>query len=110
MKIQVEKNNDIAIVAMDGEINYDNSVQLRNAFLKITKEGINKVIVDFEKVTFIDSAGLATLIEMLQGLRKTKGKLLLCNVNKHTRGIFEITKIHKLITIYDNRDMAIEGL
>jgi len=87
----------------------DDSILLRNSFLKVLKEGAKEVMVDFEKVSFVGSAGLATLIEMMQLLRKAGGKLGCCNINNNIRGLFEITKIHKLITIYDNRSLALKS-
>ena len=109
MKIQVNTIDDVCVVALDGELNVDDSIKLREAFLKILKDHLVEVMVDFEKVTFIGSAGLATLIEMMQLLKKAGGKLGCCNVNENIRGLFEITKIHKLITIYDNRALALKS-
>src|ERR1035438_5469888 len=107
MKILVDTIDEITVVILEGELNVDDSILLRDAFLKILKEGAKEVMVDFEKVSFVGSAGLATLIEMMQLLRKAGGKLGCCNINNNIRGLFEITKIHKLITIYDNRALAL---
>lgn len=109
MKISVHQIDDVCVVALEGELNVDDSIQLREAFFKILKDHALDVMVDFEKVTFIGSAGLATLIEMMQLLRKAGGKLGCCHVNNNIRGLFEITKIHKLITIYDDRAMALKS-
>ena len=109
MKISTEIIGRITVVTLEGELNVDDSIMLRGAFLKILKEGAKEVMVDFEKVSFVGSAGLATLIEMMQMLRKAGGKLGCCNINSNIRGLFEITKIHKLITIYENRAMALRN-
>jgi len=109
MKILVNTIDEVTVVILDGELNVDDSILLRDAFLKILKEGAKEVMVDFEKVTFIGSAGLATLIEMMQMLRKAGGRLGCCNINNSIRGLFEITKIHKLITIYENRALALKS-
>jgi anti-anti-sigma regulatory factor len=50
------------------------------------------------------------LIEMFQRLEAVAGKFRLCNVNKKIRGIFEITKVHKLIGMYDSREAALQGV
>jgi serine/threonine-protein kinase RsbW len=110
MQMQLEKVNEVTVVVLEGEINVTNSNELRNQFIKITQTGCKKVVVDFVKVTFIDSSGLATLIEMFQRLEGSAGKLRLCNVNKKIRGIFEITKVHKLISIFDSREDALKDL
>ncbi len=109
MKIVVNTIDEVTVVVLDGELNVDDSILLRESFLKILKDGATEVMVDFEKVSFIGSAGLATLIEMMQLLRKAGGKLGCCNINNNIRGLFEITKIHKLITIYENRALALKS-
>lgn len=110
VQIQIEKINDVVILTLDGEVNITSSIKLREVFIKLPKEGANKVVVDFEKVTFIDSSGLATFIEMVQRLKEINGKIVLCNVNKKIRGLFEITKVHKLIEMHENREAAIKAL
>ncbi|MBF0569173.1 MAG: STAS domain-containing protein [Candidatus Omnitrophica bacterium] len=107
MDIKIEKINDVALVILAGELNMDNSNTLREAFKKILKEMTAKVLVDFEKVSFIDSSGIATLIEMFQNLQKIKGRLCLCRVNKKIVGVFEITKVHKLFTMCESREDAL---
>ena len=109
MQTGVEKIDGVAILTLEGEINVTNSVKLREVLIKITKEGLNKILVDFEKVAFIDSSGLAVLIEVVKLLKEKNGKLVLCNVNKKIRGIFEITKVYKLIDIHENRQTALEA-
>ncbi|MBF0384307.1 MAG: STAS domain-containing protein [Candidatus Omnitrophica bacterium] len=110
MKIKVDLINGINVVALDGELNVEDSIKLRDSFIKLLKAGASKVIVDFEKVGFVGSSGLATLIEMTQMLKKANGKFNICNVNKEIRGIFEITKMHKMISIHDNRETALKEL
>lgn len=106
--INTEKINDVTIVTLDGEINVNNAMDLRETFEKITAQQAPKVSVDFANVTFIDSSGLAVLIELVQNLQSHDGKLRLCHVNSKIKGIFEITKIHKLIDIYDTKELALE--
>lgn len=110
MQIRVDKVNNVAFVAVDGEISADHISQLQDVFAQIIKEGENKVVMDFEKVSFIDSSGLSVLIEMIRQLRRVNGKLALCHVNKAIQEIFEITKVHKLIAIHENRQMAVRDI
>lgn len=107
VNIQTEKANDVAIVVLEGEINISNATEVRNMFTKLLQNGEKRVLVDFQKVVFIDSSGLAVLIEMMQRLKKVNGRLRLCNANRRIKDIFEIVKIHKLFKIYDNRDEAL---
>ena len=107
MDIKIEVIDGVNLVILEGEVNVTNAMELKKAFGDALKGGAMKVLVDFEKVSFIDSSGLAVLIELVNLLQEVKGKLQLCNVNRKIKGIFEITKIHKMIDIYESRDMAL---
>lgn len=107
MDIKIETLSDIAIAIVEGELNMNNSGVLRDFFKDIIKNGSTKVLIDFEKVSFIDSSGIATLIELFQSLEKVGGLMRLCHVNKMVLGVLEITKVHKLFGIYANREEAL---
>ena len=110
MKISEEKLNDILICKTEGEININTSPELRKAFDEYIRKGMKKVLIDFSSVTYIDSSGLATLIELLQRLNKIGGKLNIFNVSEKIKNIFEVTKLHKLFKIYENRDEALKDI
>ncbi|MBF0477878.1 MAG: STAS domain-containing protein [Candidatus Omnitrophica bacterium] len=108
MDIKLDNINGVAIVTVGGNINMDNCNELRDAFKKVLKDGKTKVLIDLAKVVFIDSSGIASLIEMFQNLEKVGGKMRLCHVNKNIIGLFEITKVHKLFGIFENREEALK--
>jgi anti-sigma B factor antagonist len=109
MKIVNKIQADCSICDVDGEINLNTSLELRKVFDELVRSQIKKVIIDFSKVPYIDSSGLATLIELLQRLKKNNGKLRICSVTEKVKNIFEITKLHKLFEIYDDQESALES-
>lgn len=108
MKIKEERKNDILVFFLDGEINIANSPELRKGFEGIMKKNEKKIIVDFVGVSYIDSSGLATLIEMFQRLKKVGGHLRFCNMDQKIRNVFEITKLHKLFDIFESQEAALK--
>lgn len=109
MKIREERRNDILICVIEGEININTSPEMRKAFDKIIRDDEKKVVIDFTGVSYIDSSGLATLIEMFQRLKKTGGHMRLANMSQKAKNIFEITKLHKLFEIYDSLQDALNN-
>ncbi|OGX16782.1 MAG: hypothetical protein A3K83_04665 [Omnitrophica WOR_2 bacterium RBG_13_44_8b] len=109
MQSGVEIVDGVAVLLLAGEINVTNSAKLPDECAKLIGQGLNKVLVDFEKVIFIDSSGLAALIEMLKLLKQKNGTLALSNVNKQIKGIFQITKFDKVFDIYENREAALKS-
>lgn len=108
MKIKEEKNAEVLICALEGEVDLNNSPQLRKAFEEIIKRDEKKVLVEFSRVSYIDSSGLATLIEMFQRLKKIGGRMRFSGMNQKIKNTFEITKLHKLFDIFDNQEAALK--
>ena len=109
MEIKVTKIDDVVLVVLAGELNMENSNILRETFKKLLKEMDKKILLDFEKLAFIDSSGIATLIEMSQNLVKLNGRMCLCGVNKKIIGVFEVTKVQKLFSIFATRQEALRS-
>lgn len=99
MQITQSKVNDFVTITIEGEVDLNSSPQLRKVFTDLAEKGSQKIIVNFAKVSYIDSSGLATLIEMMQRLKKGEGKMYLVSMSDKIKGLFEITKLDKLFTI-----------
>jgi len=108
MKIKEEKSNGVCICSLEGEVNINTSPELRKAFDGIIAGSEKKVLIDFTGVSYIDSSGLATLIEMFQRLKKSGGNLRFSNMNQKVKNIFEITKLYKLFEIFESREAALQ--
>jgi anti-sigma B factor antagonist len=109
MKITEERKKDALICKAEGEININTSPELRKAFDNFINNKATKILMDFGQVSYIDSSGLATMIELLQRLKKVGGKFRICNMNQKVKNIFEVTKLHKLFDIFDKEDTALNN-
>ena len=107
MNITQEKVFDVAACVLEGEVNINTSPELRKTCDILMKNGEKKVLIDLSGVTYIDSSGLATLIEMFQRLKKIGGKLRLSSMNEKVKNVFEITKLYKLFEVFDTREAAL---
>jgi anti-anti-sigma factor len=109
VKNKEEKCGDVLVCALEGEIDINNSPELRKSFDALVKKNEKKVLVEFTSVTYIDSSGLATLIEMFQRLKKTGGQMRFSGMNQKIKNTFEITKLNKLFEIFENKEAALKG-
>lgn len=104
MEAKLFEQSGVTVLQVFGEINISTSPDLRKVFEKNTAK---KVVVDLEKVNYIDSSGLATLVEMLKRMKSQGGSLGLANLSDKVRSLFEITKLDKLFSVYKNQQDAI---
>ncbi|HIJ59037.1 MAG TPA: STAS domain-containing protein [Nitrospirae bacterium] len=109
MEIKIEDQKNIRILSAMGEVDMHTSPELRKHLLKAVKDKIPIVIVDLKEVSYIDSSGIATLVEALKGMMKYKGSLKLCSLSERVKEIFSFAKLDKVFEIYKDLQDATIG-
>jgi anti-sigma B factor antagonist len=77
---------------------------------KITTGSPAHVVVNMSEVNFVDSTGLATLVQGLNRARKRNGELYLCGLQKQVYMIFELTRLDKAFHIFVDEDHALHAI
>ena len=67
------------------------------------------MIVNLEKVPYIDSSGIASLVEGLKASQDQKRRLLLAGLSPMARKVLELTNLTRLFEIYENADQALKS-
>lgn len=107
MDIKVINSKNATVFEITGEIDLYNSPQLRQQLTETINKGVKFILLDFSSVKYIDSSGLATLIEGLRKLNKVKGEIKLCCMNKNIRDVFEVSRLEDIFAIYNSREEAL---
>ncbi len=98
------------LVTLQGEINFDRTPVLRTELVGLLeRQGVRKLILDLSAVDYMDSSGLAALVEVMQIQRRRREPLVLCGMQEKVRGIFEIARLDTVFTIVDDRQAAIKA-
>jgi anti-sigma B factor antagonist len=107
MKLLVEKLDDVAVVALQGEtLDASNADDFRRD-LDPVLSGARKVVLDMSKVTFLDSRGCGAILSCLKHVTEAGGDLKLCRVTKPARIIFDLIRLHRICEIVDTKEQAI---
>src|SRR3989338_8273292 len=96
MKINQTQKGDIERFELEGELDFHTSPVLREKLQDAVQKQVKKVVIVLRKVSDIDSAGLATCVEMLQKRKRYGGKLVLTELEPAVRSVFEIAKLDKI--------------
>ncbi len=97
------------IVAVGGEIDVYTAPKLRDTITDLVGNGVYDIVVDMEKVEFLDSTGLGVLVGGLKKVRAHDGSLeLVCNQDRLLK-IFRITGLAKVFVIHESADAALAG-
>ena len=76
-------------------------------FEAIEQRSQNKIIVNFEKVDFVDSTFLAALVEGLKKVNEFRGDIKLVGLRSSVRVMFELTRLYKVFEIFENKQDAV---
>ena len=75
---------------------------IRERLEKLAIDGHVRIVVDFEGVTYLSSSGIGALVALNQHLRRSKGRLCVCNIPAELQKIFRIGSFDKLFTFRDD--------
>jgi anti-sigma B factor antagonist len=95
------------VLPLDGEIDLHVSPQISASLAAMIKKKPAKLVVDLAGVTYIDSSGLAILIEAMQSVGAYGGKFALAGLQESVRPIFEIARLDQVFQIYPDRAAAL---
>ena len=89
----------VSVVALDGRIVLgEESNALREKVKGLIAEGKRKIVLNMDNVTFIDSAGLGTLVAAHHSVKSQGPALPLCHLGSKFQEVLQITK---LLTVFD---------
>ncbi len=97
------------LVCVAGDVDMSSSPTLRTELLMLLKQNKGKMIIDLSKVSFMDSSGVATMVEALRQQRAANAKMVLFGMQPRVRSIFEISRLDSLFEIVDDQDAAMNA-
>ncbi|MGD1157053.1 MAG: STAS domain-containing protein [Terriglobia bacterium] len=110
MKVQVRNLDKVSILDCSGDVDLYSSPRLREALLAEIRPGGPSVLVNMSGVAYIDSSGIATLVEGLQLSRQTQTRFGLFGLRPNARSVLELARLHKVFAIFENETEAVEKI
>lgn len=102
------KVQDSVVLELAGDIDMNCSNLMREILMDAFESKPEALILDFSAVTFMDSSGLATLVEALQTSRKEKISLRLVGLQSQVKSLFEIARLDQLFELFDSQEEALK--
>ena len=95
------------VLPLEGEIDLHVSPRVAASLSAIIQKKPERVVVDLSGVSYIDSSGLAVLIEGMQSVEAYGGKFVLAGLQENVRPIFEIARLDQVFIIFPHVDAAL---
>ena len=84
-------------------------IELRDSVDEAMEAGSNRLVVDFRRVTRMDSSGMAELVAAFKRISEAGGQMKLLRLPSNIRDVLSITQIAQVFDIYDDEDEAIDS-
>jgi anti-sigma B factor antagonist len=95
------------VLPLEGEIDLHVSPRVSASLGAMMESKPPRLVVDLSKVSYIDSSGLAVLIEAMQNVEAYGGKFILAGIQENVKPIFEIARLDQVFIIFPHVDAAL---
>ena len=110
MDVTTERQDGVLSARVGGRIDGSNAVEFEEAIRTAIEESDRAVIMDFEKLTYISSAGLRVILLIAKFLGNQNVKFALCSLSDQIREVFEISGFDKVIAVHSSEAAALASL
>ena len=107
MQISTRRHHKVTIFDLSGDIDFANSPRVRDSVLREIRESHTpRVVVNLSQVRYIDSSGVASLVEGLKASRDLGSRFILCGLSTSAREVLQLSRLIKVFEVYDNEEQA----
>ena len=110
MRLKESLEDEVPILAMEGEIDLHYAPVLRALLQGKVREQCPALVVELTDVDFIDSAGLAAIVEYFRDASRYDGVLCVTGLNENLRTVFEIVRLDRIIPVFATNADAVAAL
>jgi anti-anti-sigma factor len=109
-EIALETLGDVTLFDVKGDVTALSEPFLNEAYEKAKAQGVSKILLQFKKDAYINSGGIALLIQVLAETQKNNQKAAITGLSDHFNKIFNMVGITKFARIYNTLDDALEAM
>lgn len=110
LEVEISDHSGVAVVAIAGELEFITSMQLRTELANLAAAGYQQVVVELDRIVFLDSTGLGVLVGALKRLRGQDGDLLLACTQRRLLKRLAVTGLARVFAIHPSSAEALASL
>lgn len=108
VEISARRHDKTVILDISGDIDFANSLEVRQSVLhEISESRAPRVIVNLSQVRYVDSSGVASLVEGLKASHDLGSRFILFGLNSSVREVLELSRLIKVFEVYDSEEQAL---
>lgn len=111
MKIEVKKDaGGVALIYVEGEVDMHTSPNIRDTLLPYFKREMQGIVIDLSGVTYMDSSGIATMIEGLQWSKREGRRFVLAGLTPMVMDVFVLTNLKDVFEFFTDSQSAFNDI
>jgi len=109
MKLDLEESGDVSILVLGGQLAGTSSRSFREAMDMLIDSGRTMILLDFTKLTFMDSSGIGELVSSFRTINRLGGALKILKPGKRIQNTLTLTKLLPIFEVFEDRDEAVSS-
>lgn len=110
MDIIEKKSENYSVFKLTGRLDSNTSLGFEKKLFESIENGTQHMILDFEELDYISSAGLRVILKATKNLKHTDGRLVLCAMQDYVKEVFEISGFDSFLPIVKSVDEALQSI
>lgn len=102
MELRVGKVGEVKVIEIQGKFDIESTEEFETLFQKQIESNPPIIAIDMNKLEYIDSSGIGTLIKSLNIIKNNKGNLILVGLNNMILNVFKLAKLDMFFQIMTN--------
>lgn len=108
MEITFSDAGGVKVVRFDGMIDTVTAADVEAALMQLLSDGVNKMLLNFEQLSYINSIGLRVILMVAKQLKHNEGQLQICSLTDPVREVFDITGFSTILSVVETEPEALE--
>ncbi|MBN2288131.1 MAG: STAS domain-containing protein [Candidatus Glassbacteria bacterium] len=109
MQVEVNRRGDAAVISVSGDVDLYTSPEVRKAITRMCKKKVPVIVINLAEVAYMDSSGVATLVEGLQLSGRYEGAFRIVGLQPAVREVFELARLDHVFAIFESEEQAVGG-
>jgi anti-sigma B factor antagonist len=107
MEINIKELDGVKVVEFSGNLDTNTAPEAENQINGLLDGGVSKILVNFENLNYISSAGLRVLLATAKKMMVTGGDLKICSLNSTVQEVFDISGFSTILSLAANETDAL---
>ena len=108
MDITETKHDHYSVFKLNGRLDSNTAMGFEQKLFECMENGTQRMILDFQELDYISSAGLRVILKETKNLKSAEGKLVLCAMQDYVKEVFEISGFDSFLPIEATLDDAVK--